>query len=41
MKITSQLALSQIKLNKKRTIGTISAIAFSEMDMEIMVEHTL
>lgn len=29
MKITSQLALSQIKLNKKRTIGTISAIAFS------------
>jgi len=29
MKITSQLALSQIKLNKKRTIASILAISLS------------
>lgn len=29
MKITSQLALSQIKLNRKRTLGTIFAISLS------------
>ena len=29
MKITSQLALSQIKLNKKRTLASIFAIALS------------
>ena len=29
MKVTSQLALSQIKLNRKRTIGTVFAISLS------------
>lgn len=29
MKVTSQLALSQIKLNKKRTLGTIFSISFT------------
>ncbi|MGN0352087.1 MAG: ABC transporter permease [Roseburia sp.] len=29
MKVTAQLALSQLKLNRKRTIGTICAIALS------------
>ncbi|MGN0413063.1 MAG: FtsX-like permease family protein, partial [Lachnospiraceae bacterium] len=29
MKVTSQLALSQIKLNRKRTLGTVFAISLS------------
>lgn len=29
MKITAQLALSQVRLNKKRTIGTILATCLS------------
>ena len=29
MKITSQLAFSQIKLNKKRTLGTVFSISFT------------
>lgn len=29
MKITSKLALNQIKLNRKRTLGTIIAISLS------------